>query len=37
MTLPNLFFDLGPGTVKTHCSSRNGEKYKDTNDALLFL
>jgi len=37
MTLPNLFFDLSPGTVKIHCSSCDGEKYKDTKDALLFL
>lgn len=37
MTLPNLFFDLRPGKVKTHCSPCDGEKYKDTKDALLFL
>lgn len=35
--LPSLFLDLGPGTVKTHCSSFDGEKYKETNDALFFL
>lgn len=35
--LPSLFFDLGPGRVKTHCSSFGGEKYRDTNEALLFL
>jgi len=37
MTLPNLIFDLSPGTVKIYCSSCDGEKYKDTKDALLFL
>lgn len=37
MKLPSLFFDFGPGTVKIHCSSCGGEKYKDTKDALLFL
>lgn len=37
MTLPCLILDLGPGTVKTHCSSFDAEKYKETNDALFFL
>jgi len=37
MILPSLFFDFGPGTIKTLCSSWGGEKYKDTNDAFLFL
>lgn len=37
MALPSLFFDFGPGVVNTHCSSCDGEKYKDTSDALFFL
>lgn len=37
MILPSLFFDFGPGTVKVHWLSSDWEKYKDTNDALLFL
>lgn len=38
MVLPSLFFDFGPGTVKTHCSpGDDDEKYNDTNEALLFL
>lgn len=37
MILPSLFFNFGPGTVKAYWLSCDGEKYKDTNDALLFL
>lgn len=37
MTLPSLFFDFGPGIVKTHCPSSDGEKYRVTKDALFFL